>query len=80
MVNVPWRTSLRLRHIDEGVGVLMTEEEKKLLLELFPKADIGYDEGDQLVIYTGRYPDGYCSENEDWSGSWYEQEGEKKNE
>ena len=46
----------------------MTEEEKKILLELFPEADIGYDNDEQLVIYTGRYPDPYCAEDEDWSG------------
>ena len=44
----------------------MTEEEKKILLELFPEADIGYDNSDQLIIYTGRFPDPYCAA-EDWS-------------
>jgi len=44
----------------------MTEEEKKILFELFPEADIGYDNDEQLVIYTGRFPDPYC-EAEDWS-------------
>ena len=34
---------------------LMTEEEKKILLELFPEADLGYDNDEQLIIYTGRY-------------------------
>jgi hypothetical protein len=33
----------------------MTEEEKKILLELFPEADVGYDNSEQLIIYTGRY-------------------------
>ena len=45
----------------------MTEEEKKILLELFPEADIGYDNSDQLIIYTGRFPDPYCADIEDWS-------------
>ena len=46
----------------------MTEEEKKILLELFPESELAYDNDDQLVIYTGRYPDPYCAEDEDWSG------------
>ena len=47
----------------------MTEEEKKILLEMFDgKMEICYDLDNQLVIYTGRYPDPYCAEEEDWSG------------
>jgi len=35
----------------------MTEEEKEIILKLFPEADIGYDLDEQLIIYTGRYSD-----------------------
>ena len=45
---------------------LMTEEEKKILLELFPEADIGYGHADQLIIYTGRYAENQIPV-EDWS-------------
>ena len=43
----------------------MTEEEKKILLELFPEADIGYDNSEQLIIYTGRFAENQMPV-EDW--------------
>jgi len=45
----------------------MTDEEKKILFELFPEADIGYDNSEQLIIYTGRYAENQMPV-EDWSG------------
>ena len=44
----------------------MTDEEKKILFELFPEADIGYDNSEQLIIYTGRFAENQMPV-EDWS-------------
>ena len=47
----------------------MTDEEKKILLEMFDgKMEICYDLDNQLVIYTGRYPDPYCDKAKDLGG------------
>ena len=46
----------------------MSDEERETILRLFPNADVGYDNTEQLIIYTGRYAENQMPEG-DWDAS-----------
>ena len=52
------------RDFTTDFGAKMSDEEKEIILRLFPDADIGYDNTEQLIIYTGRYAENQMPEKD----------------